>query len=84
MKNKAADDLDRHEDGGDDGGRPGLAFRAVMAVAEKNMIASPAAMIVRAGTAIMAVAMVVPMMGMPRMNVIMRHDSSLAQKRQKQ
>ena len=84
MKSKAADDLDRHEEGGDGCGQAGLAFRAVMAMTKKNMIAGPAAMIVRAGTAIMAVAMVVPMMGMPRMNVIMRHDSSLAQKRQKQ
>ena len=75
------DDLDRHEDKGDDGRQPRLVFGPVVTLAQKDMVASPAAMVMRRRgmtMAVMVMAMVVTVMDMPGMNVLVRHGVSLA------
>src|SRR6201999_2497211 len=78
---EAADDLDHHEKGGDDGGPFGAGLRARMAFTQEDMIACPYTMIVRCAAPIMVVVMIVLMpMPMPVtvQGVIVRHDTSLA------
>ena len=86
MIGKAADDLDHHEKGGDDGGPFGAGFRAGMTFAQENMIARPHAMIMRRGGVIMVMVMpVIVIMGVPMcmQGVIVRHDLSLARSARK-
>jgi hypothetical protein len=85
MIGKAADDLDHHEDGGDDGRPFGACLGAGMAAAQKDVVTRPDAVVVRACGPIMMMAMIV-VMGMPMcvivkpvpMGMIVRHGDSLA------
>jgi hypothetical protein len=82
---KAADDLDHHEDGGDDGRPFGAGLGAGMPAAQKDVIARPDAVVVGACGLIMVMVMIV-IMGMPMcvivkavpMGMIVRHGDSLA------
>jgi len=80
MIGKAADDLDRHEQGGDGCGQPRFAFRPVMAMAQKDMVPRPAAMIMHTCRPVMAMVVMVvvmPVMDVTRMNMLVRHGASL-------
>src|SRR5581483_12219845 len=86
---KAADDLDHHEQGRDDGGPFGARLSAGMTAAQKDMVARPDAMGMGIGGVIMVVMIVVMGMAMTvivkavPMGMIVRHGASLARSRRK-
>jgi ABC-type nickel/cobalt efflux system permease component RcnA len=93
---KAANDFDSHEQGGDYGGPFGAGFGAGMALAQKDMVPCPDAVIVRGRLMRMTMAVIMPMImimimivamgvGMPmRMqSVVVRHAATLARYRRK-